>query len=135
MKKYKNFQEIWKELESDKDFEAEKKILEFTTSLYQLMKERNISKKELAERLHTSQAYITKVFRGNANFTIATMTKLAAALGGDIHIHVTPKEQKVDTWFKVIKGSKERDRAVPEWDNGLTVEDGLQPTELQEVCA
>jgi len=135
MKKYKNFQEIWKELESDKDFEAEKKILEFTTSLYQLMKERNISKKELAERLHTSQAYITKVFRGNANFTIATMTKLAAALGGDIHIHVTPKEQKVDRWFKVIKGSKERDRAVPEWDNGLTVEDGLQPTELQEVCA
>jgi len=132
MKKYKNFLEIWKELEKDESFEAEKKILDFTTTLYHFMKARNISKKELAERLNTSQAYITKVFRGNANFTIATMTKLASVLDGDLHIHVTPREQNVTRWFGVIDGGKQKDQAIPEWNNGLTVED-VPPEE--EMCA
>ena len=101
MKKYKNFKQIWQELESSESFKAEKKILEFTTELYQLMKERKISKKELAKRLNTSTAYITKIFRGNANFTIQTMTRLVKALDGELHIHITPKEQQVPRWFKV----------------------------------
>lgn len=95
MKTYKNFEQIWKELESRDTFEAEKKILEFTTKLYQLMRERNITKKELAIRLNSSQAYITKIFKGNANFTIQTMTRLVKALDGELHIQITPKEQKI----------------------------------------
>ena len=136
MKKYKNFQEIWKELGSEPGFDAEKKKLEFTTMLYKLMKERNISKKELSKRLNTSQAYITKVFRGDANFTITTMTRLVAALDGELHIHVTPKEQRVTTWFKVIEGRhNEQKQAVPAWDNGLVDENVSQDNELKEVCA
>lgn len=123
MKKYKNFEQIWYELESSDGFEAEKKILEFTTKLYQLMKKRNITKKELSERLNTSQAYITKIFRGNANFTIQTMTRLARALDGDLHIQVTPKEQKIARWFKVIDGGKQDSYTQSEWHNNIVIED------------
>lgn len=134
MKKYKNFDQIWQELESSDSFEAEKKILEFTTGLYQLMKERNISKKELAKRLNTSQAYVTKIFRGNANFTIQTMTRLVRALDGELHIHITPKEQQVARWFKVIDGGKEDSYVMPEWKNGLKIENTFQSDKLLEMA-
>jgi len=136
MNRYKSFGELWKEVEADEAFEAEKNILEFTTKLYQLMKERNISKKELARRLNTSQAYITKVFRGNANFTIHTMTKLAKALDGKLHIQITPVEHQVDRWFKVIDCAKDGQHAVPEWGGKIKVENIpiSKPEKLQEVA-
>ena len=135
MKKYKNFEEIWKELESSESFEAEKKILEFTTKLYQLMKERGITKKELAQRLNTSQAYITKIFRGNANFTIQTMTRLVRVLDGELHIQVTPREQKIARWFKVIDGGKRESYAQPEWpNNNIITEDASESDKLLEVA-
>ncbi len=112
-KKIKKFEELWKEVKADKGFEVERNILDFTTSLYQLMKKRNFSKKELADRLDTSQAYITKIFKGDANFTIATMTKLVNALDGKLHITVTPREEKVQQWFRVIELDKRA--VVPEW--------------------
>jgi len=41
---------------------------------------RDISYKELAERIETSPAYVTKVFRGESNLTIESMLKFARAL-------------------------------------------------------
>ena len=134
MKNYRNFEQIWKKLESSDSFEAEKKILEFTTKLYQLMKERNISKKELARRLNTSQAYITKIFRGNANFTIQTMTRLVRALDGELHIQITPREEKNVRWFKVMDGGKNETYALPEWKSSILEEDASQPDKLLDVA-
>ena len=134
MKKYKGFKEIWQELEQTDSFEVEKKILEFTTELYQLMKDRKISKKEFAKRLNTSQAYITKIFRGNANFTIQTMTRLVKALDGELHIHITPKEQQVARWFKVIDGGSDEDHVVHNWSKSLKVESVNQSDKLLEVA-
>jgi len=134
MKKYKSFRQIWQELEQSESFEAEKKILEFTTELYQLMKDRKISKKELAKRLNTSQAYVTKIFRGNANFTIQTMTRLVKALDGELHIHITPKEQQVARWFKVIDGGKSEDHIIHDWSKSLKVESVSQSGKLLEVA-
>jgi transcriptional regulator with XRE-family HTH domain len=41
---------------------------------------RDLSYKELAERIQTSPAYVTKVFRGESNLTIESMLKFARAL-------------------------------------------------------
>lgn len=122
MKTYKNFDQIWEELERSESFEAEKKVLEFTTKLYRLMEERGVTKKELARRLNTSQAYVTKIFRGDANFTVHTMTRLVRALDGELHIQVTPREQKVSAWFGVINGGKQESRVEPEWRNNVLTE-------------
>ncbi|MHB8708579.1 MAG: helix-turn-helix domain-containing protein, partial [Desulfuromonadales bacterium] len=57
-------------------------ILEFTGQINKLMQEKQISKVELARLLGTSPAYVTKIFRGDANFTMRSMVKLARVLGG-----------------------------------------------------
>ncbi len=105
MTKYHSFADIWAEVENDNTFWTEKNILDFTTKLFNLMEHRNISKKEWAERLGTSQAYITKIFRGNANFTMASMTKFVQSLDAKLEIQVVPKEEHVTQWFKVLKNS------------------------------
>lgn len=50
------------------------------------MQEQGITRAELARRLGTSQAYITRVLSGNANFTLKTISKLAMALGMELEI-------------------------------------------------
>lgn len=77
-----SFKDTYKAAEEQDDFWAELAILEFTGQLSRLMQEKNISKVKLAQLLGTSPAYVTKVFRGDANFTMRSMVKLARALGG-----------------------------------------------------
>lgn len=74
------------------DYWAEGAVLDFTEDLARVMHENDISRAELAKRVGTSASYITKVFGGNANFTIETMTKLALAVDRLIRIHVAPKD-------------------------------------------
>jgi transcriptional regulator with XRE-family HTH domain len=106
MKDYNSFSDLWADLENNQEYLTEKNILKFTLQLHQFMEQRGISKKELAEQIGSSQAYITKVFKGNANFTIASMTKLVHAMGGRLTFHVTGKEEKNPTWFRKIDGKK-----------------------------
>ena len=67
-------------------------ILEFTTRLSQAIKQKGITKAELARRMGTSQAYITKLFRGDANLTIASMVKLARCTGMEFHTDLKETE-------------------------------------------
>ncbi|MEW6658845.1 MAG: helix-turn-helix transcriptional regulator [Thermodesulfobacteriota bacterium] len=67
----------------------------FTEDLHNLAEKANISRAELARRLGVSPAYITKLFRGNANFTIGTMVRLARAVGANLRLHLAPEEEEV----------------------------------------
>lgn len=102
MTKHESFADLWAEVEKDEVFWTEKNKLDFSINLFQTMKRRGIAKKELAERLGTSQAYVTKVFRGDANFTLASMTKLVQALDAKLSIQIVPKEENVKQWYKVL---------------------------------
>ena len=42
--------------------------INFTEEICKCMEEQNINRKELAEKIGSSPAYITKILRGNANF-------------------------------------------------------------------
>jgi len=112
MKEYNSFSDLWADLENSGQFQVEKSILEFSLQLHQLMEARGIAQKDLAESMGVSQAYITKVFKGNANFTIASMVKLVSAVNGKLTIHVTGKEEHNQRWFRAIDGKKQ---PVPQW--------------------
>ncbi len=73
-------------------------ILGFTEELARLMAEKNVSRTELAKRIGSSQAYITKVLRGNVNFTLATITKLTRALDSVVNIHLSA-EDVIVCWY------------------------------------
>lgn len=106
MKKYKSFKGLLADVEKRDSYWSEKAITDFSVELFQLMKQRGLSKKDFAEKIGKSQAYITKVFKGNANFTIETMVKLTMALDGDLSLHITPKEEENIRWFRAVGQNK-----------------------------
>jgi transcriptional regulator with XRE-family HTH domain len=63
-------------------------ITEFTEDVCRLMAENGISRAELARTLGTSRAYISKLLGGNANFSLATMARVATAVQGILHVRV-----------------------------------------------
>ena len=43
---------------------------------------------ELARRMGTTPAYITRLFQASANLSLHTMTRLASAVGGSVQVGV-----------------------------------------------
>ena len=64
--------------------------LDFTEAVYQRMTTLGLTKSQLAERLGTSPAYVTKILGGEANFTLKTMVRLARALEAGVAVHLVP---------------------------------------------
>lgn len=62
--------------------------IQFAKNIEKLRKKRGLKKKELADKVGVSQAYITKVMQGEANYTLETMAKFAHALETDINLHM-----------------------------------------------
>jgi len=106
-----SFKALIKEAKKQDSYWTEQVILEFTSDLFRLMQAKGTTKSELASILGTSQAYITKVFGGNANFTIQSMVKLTRAIGGKLHIHVADKETRI-YWMGSINGGKIEDDLI-----------------------
>ena len=69
--------------------------IDFTEEIYKCMKDKKLSRKALADKLGSSPAYVTKILRGNANFTLESMVKIAKAIGCELRCHVStwPKRQ------------------------------------------
>jgi len=95
MKKIKKIKNFFKEIKKTDSYIAEQTKLDFVIQIYKLMKEFNITQKELARKLNVSEAYVSKILRGDINFTIETMVKLTRALNSNLHIKIVP-EQSID---------------------------------------
>lgn len=93
----KRYTELLKAAQEKLDYWSEIAILEFTEDLARLIAERGFTQAEFAKRLGTSAAYVSRVLNGNVNFTLASMTKIARALGCSVHIHLAD-ERAVVTW-------------------------------------
>lgn len=84
------------------DYELANAEMDFTDSLETLMQRRGVNNSELARRIETSPAYITKILRGSTNFTLETMVKLVRALDGELHVRACAKEDQA-RWFHAIR--------------------------------
>ena len=68
--------------------------LQFATALWNKMQANGIKPSELAKIIGTSPAYITKVLRGDANYTVETLYKLSKAVDCKIEINMVDKNTK-----------------------------------------
>jgi len=84
------FKTLHDKYQHDPEYIAEGKILDITEKIVARMEELCISRADLAARLNVSKAYITKLLRGDVNFTLKTLIALAAALEADIAIDFMP---------------------------------------------
>lgn len=97
----KGYRQWMEDLRSDPEYWAEAAVDDFTREIVQRMHQQGVSRAELARRLSTSQAYITKLLGGGANFTVLTMARVALALEGVVHIQVTDKNVVPLQWAEV----------------------------------
>ena len=101
------YRKMFEDAEAHADYWIDGPISEFTEDIARLMKEQGVNRAELARRMGTSRAYITKMLGGNANFTLLTMVKLAMVLDGAVHIHISDK-RAVTRWRDKIPGKSNK---------------------------
>ena len=104
--KKKSFKELFDQAKGRDTYWAASLILDFTEGLHKMMEANGVSRSELARRLGVSPAYITKVLRGNVNFTLDSMVRLVRAAGGEVSLQVAPKAQKKRNNFYKKHGMK-----------------------------
>src|SRR3989442_15972505 len=73
------------------EYRLERILIQLGEDICRLMRDQQISRAEVAERLGVSRAYGTKVLNGNPNLTIKTLLELSDALGGELAVRFAPK--------------------------------------------
>ena len=108
MKKIKNYNlnEIFDDGSESNTYWVELAKIEFTEEICKCMEDKGVSRKDLAGLMGTSPAYITKMLKGNVNFTLETMVKVTRALGCELRCHIQP-EDAVSTWFDLYDFGQE----------------------------
>jgi len=79
---------------------AEQAKLDFSLALERQRRAANITYAEIAKRIGSSPAYVSKVFRGDSNLTLETMSKLAQSAGGVLEIKIVNQLEVVQPWSK-----------------------------------
>ena len=64
-----------------KEIAEQQAQMDLIIALYNARKDANLTQKELAERMNTTQSFIARMERGRANITIQTLARYAAACG------------------------------------------------------
>jgi transcriptional regulator with XRE-family HTH domain len=90
-----SFADLYREAKEHDDYWVAGLVHDFTEALARRMEEQGVSRAELARRIGTSQAYVTRVLRGNVNFTLATLVKLARAVGGEVRLDLRQPAARV----------------------------------------
>ena len=84
---------LWlKDIEYRKEFGSESAKLEMAAALVNAREVMNMTQAALAERVGTSQAYIARLERGDANPTIGNIGRLFACMWLKPNIEPTPME-------------------------------------------
>jgi len=92
----------YNKLDNDLDYITEDRKIEFAVNLEKFMERRDISRSDLAAKVETSPAYVTKVLRGDGNLTMETMVKFTHAVGGCLQIQITENHEDVQ-WMGVVR--------------------------------
>jgi len=92
--KPESFAQLYEEAKKQDAYWVADAIYTFTEELHNLAEIGKVSRTELARRMEVSPAYITKIFRGDVNFTIDTMVRLARRVGARLHLHLAPETQE-----------------------------------------
>jgi len=92
--------------EKDPEYWVEEMRFAFSDEVGRMMEERGVTRAELARRLNSTPAYVTRLFRAMFNPTLLTLAKVAVALDARVSLHMHPAEASTH-WFELV------DRPVP----------------------
>jgi DNA-binding Xre family transcriptional regulator len=100
------------EWEDDPESELYGVLLDVTEAIVKRMIEQNVRRTDLAERLGTSRAYVTKLLDGQENMTLKTLVRVANALEMKVDARFVPRERAANVakkpQVKTASGAKMR---------------------------
>ena len=82
------YSELLKKARDSVEYWTQNAMRKFVGETVRRMNANNISRADLAAKLDVSPAYVTKILRGDVNFTLETMVKLARAVGGELQVGI-----------------------------------------------
>lgn len=103
-KKY-DVQELIGQAKADDTYWTELALLEFSEDVIARMEHLGMSRSELAQRIDSSPAYVTKILRGSSNFTLQSMVKISRAVGCELRTHLQPAGME-SHWFDLLDARK-----------------------------
>lgn len=114
MKAEEWFKRRLEEFKDDIDFKTEGVILDLTEKIVKIMNRNGISRADLADRMHVSRPFITKILNGYPNMTLKTMVSIADALACELNVTLpckiaTMSDYQKKTIKRLIKLSPEED--------------------------
>lgn len=97
-------------------------ILDVTEQVWAALEAKGVSRKELADALHTSRANISQLLSGSRNMTLRTLSDMADALGCSVSVRLKDRDESA-TWHPLggataVAGSPNFSQTVPaanEW--------------------
>lgn len=95
------------DIENSDTYHQEAAKNDFALSVYKKMRSLKLNQKELAQRLGTSNARVSKILRGDTNMTIESMVSVARSLNCQLHLHLAPSDKAVE-WVPHIHAGKDR---------------------------
>mgnify|MGYP001590702761 CR=1 FL=1 len=102
MKVDKEIMDSIEEAKKHQDFRLEKMLLVFTGEICAQMEKIGINRADLAKRLQTSRAFVTKVLKCNHNITLKTMESIANALDMELSINVQEAKSGVEEFPQAV---------------------------------
>lgn len=90
------YKDLLKKVKDSHEYWAEVFTLELIDNINELMEEKNINQKELAKKVGTSEAYISKVLNGYENLSINSIAKIAIAFDAAPHVHLASRNVVVE---------------------------------------
>jgi len=86
------YRERVRSIENTPEFLLELVKLTFAEELSRLLDQKGMTHGQLAEKLGTSRAYVTRILRTDYNLTAETMVKIARALDARVELALVPKD-------------------------------------------
>jgi len=93
MKTFGWFTELYDQVKDKFEFKLRSLELEITESLLAVMKNRNMSRADLAGRLGTSKAAVSKLLNDGSNITLKRLLKISEALDCHLKVEIVPDEE------------------------------------------
>ena len=82
---------LLRDVRNSLEYDIEKAILNFTEELLAVLEKKKLKNKDFAEKLGVSSSYITKILKGDYNFSLENMVKLSRALDCNLDLHLQTK--------------------------------------------
>ncbi len=97
--------------EENKEYAREELVYNVTEDLLVIMEDMGVSKKDLADKLGKSRAYITQILSGTRNMTLGTFSDICFALEFKPKINLPVQEEHefpdIDTYKTFAANNKE----------------------------